>query len=198
MVVVTAEVVVAGDSLVDSLADSLEDSLDCAAELVVPLSPAGPVLVLSPGATLEVVVSAGGVLMLVLVSCAGPVLVLPPGATLEVVVWAGGVLPLDWLDWPPGVVVDETCAAEVVVVVPWAVEVVVFLVVVLGGLVLEAVLQSNEMVGTLMLQLGLGLLGWGGKTMVTFLAPPHWLLTTVVPEERQELRCLQDEPSGMS
>ncbi len=34
--------------------------------------------------------------------------------------------------------------------------------------------------------------------MVTFLAPPHWLLTTVVPEERQELRCLQLEPSGMS
>ena len=34
--------------------------------------------------------------------------------------------------------------------------------------------------------------------MVTFWAPPHWLFTTVVPDLRHELRCLQVEPSGMS
>lgn len=96
-------------------------------------------------------------------------------------------------------------AAEVVVVPG--------LVTVLGGL------QSNEMVGTTMLQAGLGLLGWGGKTIVTLRAPPpdiislahcfkdhpylvtmnlHCEFTTVVPDFLQELRCLQVEPSGMS
>jgi hypothetical protein len=34
--------------------------------------------------------------------------------------------------------------------------------------------------------------------MVTFLAPPHWRLKTVVPDLRQALRCLQVDPSGMS
>jgi hypothetical protein len=148
------------------------------------------------GDSLEVLLSWAGDSLLVLlallatlvvVSWAGPVLVLPPGATVLVEDTAVVV-------WPAAVVVVVAFTSEVVV----ALEVEVFLVVVLGGLVLDAVLQSNEMVGTWMLQLGLGLLGWGGKTMVTFLAPPHWLLTTVVPDWRQELRCLQVEPSGMS
>jgi hypothetical protein len=67
--------------------------------------------------------------------------------------------------------VDELPLAEVVelftsvVVVAAVVDGgVVLVVLVLGGLVLvlEAVLQSKEIVGTWMLQLGLGLLGWGG------------------------------------
>lgn len=140
-----------------------------------------------PGETLLVLVTAGGVTALLL-PAAGGVLVSAGGVLVSaggVFVSAGGV--------------EDDFTSEVVVV--WAGGVAVpgvSVVLVLGGLVLEAVLQSKEMVGTWMLQLGLGLLACGGKTMVTFLAPPHWLLTTVVPDLLQALRCLQVEPSGIS
>jgi hypothetical protein len=48
------------------------------------------------------------------------------------------------------------------------------------------------------LQVDFGVLGWDGKTMVTFLAPPHWSFLIVLPDLEQLERCLQVEPSGMS
>jgi hypothetical protein len=94
----------------------------------------------------------------VLVAPGTVVVLLSPGVT-EVLVCAAGVL---LLDWPGTVVVESFTSEEVVVLTTGGLVVVAGLVVVLGGLVLDAVLQSKEMVGTLMLQLGLGLLGWGG------------------------------------
>jgi succinyl-CoA synthetase beta subunit len=104
------------------------------------------VLVLLTPGTIAVLVSAGVVL-------------LTPG-TIAVLVSAGGVL----LDCAGGVL-DGSFTSEVVVVLTGGVAVpgvLVVFVLVRGGEVLEAVLQSKEMVGTWMLQLGFGLSGWGG------------------------------------
>jgi hypothetical protein len=74
---------------------------------------------------------------------------------------SAGEVPLDWA----GGVLEDSFTSEVVVVLTGGAVVLgdlVVFVLVLGGDVLEAVLQSKEMVGTLMLQLGFGLSGWGG------------------------------------
>jgi hypothetical protein len=74
---------------------------------------------------------------------------------------SAGEVPLDWA----GGVLEGSFTSEVVVVLTGGAVVLgdlVVFVLVLGGDVLEAVLQSKEMVGTLMLQLGFGLSGWGG------------------------------------
>lgn len=121
--------------------------------LLLPLWPAGLVLVSPVGATVSLVVSETAVL----VAWEGVLPLLLPGVA-ELPVSAGELL----LGWP-SVLVDVSFTSEVVAVVLAGVEVVAaLLVLVLGGCVLEAVLQSKEMVGTWMLQLGLGLLGWGG------------------------------------
>jgi hypothetical protein len=67
-----------------------------------------------------------------------------------------------------------------------------------GGLVGFGGSQSKEMVEISMLQVGLGLLGCLGNTMVTLLAPPHCLLMTLVPDFLHALRCLHGLPSGIS
>jgi hypothetical protein len=112
------------------------------------LLPGVPVLLVTPGIVIVLLVASVEELL--------PQLL--PGAQ-EVLVSAGGLLL-----GLPGVLVDDSFTSEeVVVVLTGGVEVAGgLLVLVLGGWVLEAVLQSKEMVGTWMLQLGLGLLGWGG------------------------------------
>jgi hypothetical protein len=152
-------VLVAGDSLLPLLLGTavlaLVSWLGATVAVVVPsettlllLAPGVPVLLVTPGI----------VMVLLVASVAEVLLQLPPGEQEELVSTGGLLLGL------PGVLVDDSFTSEEVVVVLTGGVAVDggLLVLVLGGWVLEAVLQSNEMVGTWMLQLGLGLLGWGG------------------------------------
>lgn len=118
-------------------------------------------LVSAGGGTVGLVSTGGGGGPGGLVSAGGGTvgLVSTGGGTVGLVVTGGGS-------------VGAVGAAEVVVT---------GLVTVLGGL------QSNEMVGTTMLQAGLGLLGWGGKTIVTLRAPP--------PGIPPLAHCFKDKPS---
>lgn len=117
-------------------------------------------LVSAGGGTVGLVSTGGGGGPGGLVSAGGGTvgLVSTGGGTVGLVVTGGGS-------------VGAVGAAEVVVT---------GLVTVLGGL------QSNEMVGTTMLQAGLGLLGWGGKTIVTLRAPPPDIISLA--------HCFKDNP----
>jgi hypothetical protein len=109
------------------------------AELVAGVSLGEPLLCWPEGTVVGVPVAAGDV--------DEP---LAPGAAVEgVLVSAGGAT-----------LVGELPVSEAEVVPAAGGAVVVACFVVLGGLVLEAVLQSNEMVGTWTLQVDLGLPGW--------------------------------------
>jgi hypothetical protein len=65
-----------------------------------------------------------------------------------------------------------------------------------GVVVVQLLGQWKPMLWIPTLQVG-ELFGGVGRTMVTFLAPPHCVFLTDVPSEEQEHFCLQVEPSSM-
>ena len=112
--------------------------------------------------------------------------------TSAVEVEAGGVDPV------PSLVAEEdgvVTASEEAGVVAGMLVVVGLLVV--GGTVLEAELQSNPMLWKPMLQLSFPPPDPLGRITETFFAPPHCVFLTVVPLFLQEDFCLQVDPSGM-
>ena len=127
----------------------------------------------------------------------------PPG-TVTLALALEAVLDLVTTGTPGEVALEElTTAAELeeVVVAVAAGGVASYLLVVgrgLGGTVVEGLPQSKVMEWKPKWHVSLGTAGCLGTTMVTFLAPPHWLFSTVVPDFLQAWRCLHTEPSGMS